>query len=148
MLCIPMCVCVCVCVCVCTRARKHCIYTHASAYVYAWMYAMYVCKHAFVCMHAIMQVCTMHCNGKIHTFHNHTRSCICDKGVFLPLLYSYYFLTWSSIAGVIVVNIWELLLFKCGGKLVRERTRVPLSSWLNKFCFADDAAVVAATKKI
>ena len=39
------------------------------------------------------------------------------------------------------------LLYKCGGKLVGERTRVPLSSWLNEFCFADDAAVVAATKK-
>ena len=39
------------------------------------------------------------------------------------------------------------LLYKCGGKLVGERTRVPLSSWLNEFCFADDAAVVVATKK-
>ena len=39
------------------------------------------------------------------------------------------------------------LLCKCGGKFVGERTQVPLSSWLNEFCFADDAAVVAATKK-
>ena len=30
------------------------------------------------------------------------------QGCVLALLYSYYFLIWSSVAGVIVVNIWKL----------------------------------------
>jgi len=38
------------------------------------------------------------------------------------------------------------LLYKCGGKLVCERTRTPLESWLTEFCCADDAAIMAPTE--
>jgi len=38
------------------------------------------------------------------------------------------------------------LLYKCGGKLVGERTRTPLESWLTEMCFADDVAIMAPTK--
>jgi len=38
------------------------------------------------------------------------------------------------------------LLYKCGGKLVGERTRTSLESWLTELCFADDAAIMAPTK--
>ena len=38
------------------------------------------------------------------------------------------------------------LLYKCGGKLVGEKTTTPLESWLTELCFADDAAITAPTK--
>jgi len=38
------------------------------------------------------------------------------------------------------------LLYKCGGKLVGERARTLLESWLTELCFADDAVIMAPTK--
>ena len=38
-------------------------------------------------------------------------------------------------------------LYKCGGKLVGERTRVPSTSWMTELSFANDAAVVASTRE-
>ena len=32
-------------------------------------------------------------------------------------------------------------LYKCGGKLVGERTRAPSTSWITELRFADDAAI-------
>jgi len=37
-------------------------------------------------------------------------------------------------------------LYKCGGKLVGERTRTLLKSRLTELCFADDAAIMLPTK--
>jgi len=37
-------------------------------------------------------------------------------------------------------------LYKCGGKPVGERTRIPKEFWLTEFCFGDDAAIMAPTK--
>ena len=38
-------------------------------------------------------------------------------------------------------------LYKCGSKLVSERTRVPSTSWMTELSFDDDAAVVAFTRE-
>ena len=38
-------------------------------------------------------------------------------------------------------------LYKCGGKLVGERTRAPSTSWMTELSFADDAAVVVSTRE-
>ena len=38
-------------------------------------------------------------------------------------------------------------LYKCGGKLVGERTRTPSTSWMTELSFVDDAAVVASTRE-
>ena len=37
-------------------------------------------------------------------------------------------------------------LYKCGGKLVGERTRAPSTSWMTELSFGDDVAVVASTR--
>ena len=37
--------------------------------------------------------------------------------------------------------------YKCGGKLVGERTRAPSTSWMTELSFADDAAIVASTRE-
>ena len=39
------------------------------------------------------------------------------------------------------------LLYKCGRKLVGERTREPISSLFNELCFADDAVITASTRE-
>ena len=39
------------------------------------------------------------------------------------------------------------LLYKCSGKLVNERTKVPKSSLLTELCFVDDAVITASTRE-
>ena len=38
-------------------------------------------------------------------------------------------------------------LYKCGGKLVGERTRAPSTSWMTELSFADDAAIVTYSRE-
>ena len=39
------------------------------------------------------------------------------------------------------------LLYKCGGKLVGERIRAPMSSLVTELCFADDEVITASTRE-
>ena len=39
------------------------------------------------------------------------------------------------------------LLYKCGGKLIGERTKAPMSSLVTELCFADDAVITASTRE-
>ena len=40
----------------------------------------------------------------------------------------------------------HVCVYKCGDKLVGERTRTLLESWLTELCFAYDAAIMGPTK--
>ena len=39
------------------------------------------------------------------------------------------------------------ILYECGSKLVGERARTPLESWLSDYYVADDAAIMAPTRE-
>ena len=39
------------------------------------------------------------------------------------------------------------ILYKCGGKLIGERTRRPSGATVNKLLFADDAVIVSSTRE-
>ena len=67
--------------------------------------------------------------------------------VLAPTLFLLYFnmvmLCWRARCAGLGVK----LLYKCGGKLVGERTRAPMSSLVTELCFADDAVITASTRE-
>ena len=64
-----------------------------------------------------------------------------------PTLFNLYFIMviacWRERCQSLGVDI----LYKCGGKLIRERTRRPNNTTVNELLFADDTAVVSTTRE-
>ena len=67
--------------------------------------------------------------------------------VLAPTLFLLYFNMVMMCGRARCAGLGVKLLYKCGGKLVGERTRAPMSSLVTELCFADDAVVTASTRE-
>ena len=67
------------------------------------------------------------------------QGCVLAQALFLLYL-NIVMLCWRTrCAGL------EMILYKCGRKLVGERSWAPMSSLVTELCFADDAVITAST---
>ena len=70
------------------------------------------------------------------------QGCVLTPTCFL-LYFDMVMLCWKAKCAGLGVK----LLYKCGVKLVGEKTRAPISSLVTELCFANDAAVTASTQE-
>ena len=81
-------------------------------------------------------------SAQIQVSHGLRQGCVLAPTLFL-LYFNMVMMCWRARCAGLGVK----LLYKCGGKLVDERTRAPMSSLVTELCFADDAVVTASTRE-